>query len=286
MEIISFYGDTSPYLSPQPGEASLNLMKMAKPDLTLELQTALFLARKDKSNIKRERIRYKHNGNYGLVNFEIIPIDFKMVDESYFVIIFDELSKESEQKVEEKYEMTDADETARSVNEELRKELDSTKENLQTIIEEQEATNEELRSALEEVQSSNEELQSTNEELETAKEELQSTNEELNTLNEELGRRNSELTRMKDDLNNLFNNIDIGVLVLNRDLEIRLFTPTAEKMFSIISSDLGRPIGDIRLKINLPDLDSKAKEVMENLSSIKQKVSDKDGRSYQMMIRP
>ena len=72
----------------------------------------------------------------------------------------------------------------------LERELEATREYLQSIIEEQEAMNEELRSANEEIQSSNEELQSTNEELETAKEELQSSNEELTTLNEELQNRN------------------------------------------------------------------------------------------------
>jgi two-component system, chemotaxis family, CheB/CheR fusion protein len=52
----------------------------------------------------------------------------------------------------------------------LEDELASTKEYLQTIIEQHEATNEELKPANEEILSSNEELQSTYEELETAKE--------------------------------------------------------------------------------------------------------------------
>ena len=82
---------------------------------------------------------------------------------------------------------------------ELREELASSKQSLQTVIETQEVTNEELRSAMEEVQSSNEELQSTNEELETAKEELQSSNEELTTLNDELKNRNQTLGILSDN---------------------------------------------------------------------------------------
>jgi len=285
MEILSFHGNTSKYLSPSPGQASLDLMKMAKPELNLELQTAIFLARKQKSPVRRENVRYKHNGDFREVNFEIDPVEVPNIGETFYMILFEDVCP-ALTKPEGEPSSIQSDMVARTVNEELRRELASTKENLQTIIEEQEATNEELRSALEEVQSSNEELQSTNEELETAKEELQSTNEELNTLNEELGRRNSELIRVKDDLNNVFNNIDIGVLVLSRDLKIRLFTPAAEKMFKIISTDVGRPISDIRLKIEAPDLEKKLSEVIENLAPLQERIKDDQGHGYQMRIRP
>jgi len=285
MEILSFHGNTAKFLAPSPGQASLDLMKMAKPDLGLEFQTAIFLSRKQKSPVRRENVRYRHNGDYQEVDFEVIPIEVANLGETFFMILFEDVGPAAI-KGEGEPAANENEFVARTVNEELRRELASTKENLQTIIEEQEATNEELRSALEEVQSSNEELQSTNEELETAKEELQSTNEELNTLNEELGRRNEELIHVKDDLNNVFNNIDIGVLVLSRDLKIRLFTPAAEKMFNLISTDIGRPISDIRLKIDAPDLEKKLSEVIENLVPLQQKIKDEQGRLFQMKIRP
>ncbi|HYA77639.1 MAG TPA: CheR family methyltransferase [Verrucomicrobiae bacterium] len=284
MEIQSFHGETSKYISPMPGQASFDLMKMAKQDLSLELQTAIFIARKQKTNVRRENVRYRRNGDYQEVNFEIIPVEVPNTGETFYTILFEDVCPTSIKHEGEA--ATENESVARTVNEELRRELAATKENLQTIIEEQEATNEELRSALEEVQSSNEELQSTNEELETAKEELQSTNEELNTLNEELGRRNAELINVKDDLNNVFNNIDIGVLVLSRDLKIRLFTPAAEKMFNLINSDVGRPINDIRLKINVPALEKNLSEVIENLTPLQQKIKDEEGHLYQMRIRP
>lgn len=285
MEILSFHGNTSKYLSPSPGQASLDLMKMAKQDLSLELQTAIFMARKQKTPVKRENIRYRHNGDYKEVNFEIIPLEVPHMGETFFMIVFDDVCPTA-MMLDGEAAPNESESAARTINEELRRELASTKENLQTIIEEQEATNEELRSALEEVQSSNEELQSTNEELETAKEELQSTNEELNTLNEELGRRNQELVHVKDDLNNVFNNIDIGVLVLSRDLKIQLFTPTAEKMFNLLPSDVGRPISDIRLKVDVPELEKRLLGVIENLTPVQQKIKDAQEHNYQMRIRP
>ena len=137
----------------------------------------------------------------------------------------------------------------------MRAELETTREHLQSVIQEKENANEELRSAYEEIQSSNEELQSINEELETAKEELQSINEELSTVNKELQQRNQELTEAHDDLANLVASANIPIVMLDRDLRIRRFTPGTNEVINIIPADLGRPIGDIRLRVDFPKLE-------------------------------
>ena len=100
---------------------------------------------------------------------------------------------------------------------ELSDDLDSTKQTLRTVIEQQEATNEEFRSSMEELQSSNEELMSANEELETAKEELQSSKHRMTTLNDELKNRNQIVSNLNDDLANLMNNIDTAVVIVDND---------------------------------------------------------------------
>ena len=122
--------------------------------------------------------------------------------------------------------------------------------------------------------------------METAKEELQSTNEELNTLNEELANRNRELTRSHNDLNNLFSNIDVAIIVLNNELEIRLFNSISEKLFNLIPADVGRCISDIRLKLKITDLEAKLKEIVENFVTKKEEVQDEKGRWYEMRMRP
>src|SRR5262249_12440603 len=149
----------------------------------------------------------------------------------------------------------------------LREDLAATRESLQAIIEEQEATNEELRSANEEIMSSNEELQSTNEELETAKEELQSTNEELTTLNDELESRNTEREPVNNDLHNVLASVNIPIIILGSDLRIRRFTGVAEKLFNLIPGDIGRPITDINLHLNIPDLPKLVMEVIDHLTT-------------------
>src|SRR6185295_16662307 len=135
----------------------------------------------------------------------------------------------------------------------LRLELAAAREYLQTIREQCEAVNEELKSSNEEMVSSNEELQSTNEELETAKEEQQSANEELATMNEELRTRNLQQSQLNDDLTNLLASVQLPIIMLGSDLRIRRFTPMAGKTLRLEGSDVGRPIGNVRLSI--PDFD-------------------------------
>ena len=134
--------------------------------------------------------------------------------------------------------------------------------------------------------SANEELQSINEEMETSKEELQSANEELATLNEELENRNQELTQANNDLNNLLTAVQIAIVILGPDLRIRRFNPAAQEMLNLIPADLGRPIGDIRLPVEVPDLEGLIHEVLDHLAIKEVEVRDREGRWYSLRLRP
>ncbi|MBI4351757.1 MAG: PAS domain-containing protein [Elusimicrobia bacterium] len=168
----------------------------------------------------------------------------------------------------------------------LKKEFARTVERLNALNEDKDTFNEELKAANEEIQSSNEELQSTNEELETSKEELQSTNEELLTLNEELQNKNEELTRLNSDLNNVFASTNIPLIIVGGDLRIKRFTPTARKVMNLIPSDLGRPIGDIRPNLAVPDLEKMILEVVEDMVPKEAEVRDGEGRWHSVHVRP
>ena len=204
--------------------------------------------------------------------------------EPQFLIVFDPIAA-SEPAVQDAVsggESRSDDERLREVEQELV----NTREYLQSVIQEQEIATEELKSAHEEVQSSNEELQSTNEELLTAKEELQSTNEELTTVNDEMQNRNVDLQQINNDLINLLSSVNIPIMMLGSDLRIRRFTPQAEKILSLIPSDIGRQISDFRLKINVPDVAALCLEVVDSLAVKEREVQDEDGRTYSMFIRP
>ena len=168
----------------------------------------------------------------------------------------------------------------------LETELQSTKEYLQTTNEELETSNEELKSTNEELQSVNEELQSTNEELETSKEELQSTNEELVTVNAELQKKVEALSEASDDINNLLASTEIGTIFLDTNLCIKRFTPAVTKLFNLIQTDIGRPIGDITTNIQLDDLIEHAQEVLGTLVRQEAEVQDKKGNWYSMRTAP
>jgi two-component system CheB/CheR fusion protein len=170
--------------------------------------------------------------------------------------------------------------------EQLKQELAATKEYLQSIIEEREGTNEELQSANEEIQSANEELQSTNEELQTSKEELESANEELNTVNEEMQHRNQQWSQLNNDLTNLLNSVNIAMVMLGPDLSVRRYTTQAEKMLGISPIDVGRPITNLRLKVNIANLEESVLDVIRDVVPKQQEFRDHHGSRYNLRITP
>src|SRR5437016_3987697 len=168
----------------------------------------------------------------------------------------------------------------------LTRELAEVHQHLQAISEEHEARIEELRAATEEVQSSNEELQSTNEELETAKEELQATNEELTTVNDELNSRNVELSQISDDLANLLTSTHVPIIMVSLDLRVRRLTPVTERVLTVAPGDVGRPISDLRLSVEVPGLEALLREVIETLTVQEREMQGRDSRWYSVRVRP
>jgi len=283
MEILQFRGRTSAYLEPAPGAASFNLLKMAREGLLAELRTAVHAARKKDTSVRREGIPITSDGETRIVNIDVIPF-VGPSSGRYFIILFEPAQPEPASKSRRKKTPAPAVESKQSAR--LKRELEATRDYLQSIIEEQEAMNEELRSANEEIQSSNEELQSTNEELETAKEELQSSNEELMTLNEELEHRNDELAHANNDLLNLLAAVDLPIVMLDSALCIRRFNTSAQKTLNLIPSDTGRSIRDLSLTLDVKDLDAMIAGVIDTLEVRELRVHDRDGHAYVLRIRP
>ncbi|HEY3760405.1 MAG TPA: chemotaxis protein CheB [Verrucomicrobiae bacterium] len=287
MEVLQFRGRTGLFLEHAHGEATLNLLRMAREGLMPELRAAVAKTIKQNVRVRQECLRVRQNGHFIECHVEIIPFTVPPGSERFYLVLFEPAIPLPEEPGRAKAKKSAAPRPTESAElAHLREELSSTRESLQTIIEEQEATNEELRSANEEIMSSNEELQSTNEELETAKEELQSTNEELTTLNDELESRNNELEQVNNDLHNLLASVNIPIVILGADLKIRRFTAMAEKMFKLIPGDIGRPITDIALPLDLPALDKHVMEVIDSLTPKDIEVRDKQGHWWSARVRP
>jgi two-component system, chemotaxis family, CheB/CheR fusion protein len=287
MNILQFRGKLGKYLEPAAGQASLNIIKMAKEGFAMELRSAVLKAKKEDRQIIVDGLQVKVNGSTAFFSLEVTPFAPIRTKERFYLITFHpEAAVDGGKKKIKQRKVSESKPVDKRQLEKLEQELSATKDYLQSIIEEQEATNEELRAANEEILSSNEELQSTNEEMETAKEELQSANEELTTVNEELHNRNVELKMINNDLNNLLASVHIPTVMVGLDFRIRRFTPMAEKVLNLISTDQGRPITDINLNINLPHLESWLQDVIDSMNHKELEVEDKRGHWYRLQIRP
>jgi PAS domain S-box-containing protein len=168
----------------------------------------------------------------------------------------------------------------------LEDELKVTREELQSTIEQLENSNDELKASNEEVTAANEELQSANEELETSKEELQSLNEELNTVNARLQEKVEELESSNNDILNLLSSTNIATVFLDRALRIRRYTPAGTRLFSLVPSDVGRPMADILRRFTDETLLDDAARVLADLAPLSKEVQAEDGRWYIRRIMP
>ncbi|HJS90767.1 MAG TPA: chemotaxis protein CheB [Steroidobacteraceae bacterium] len=73
-EVLQFRGDTGRYLTPAPGKASLNLLKMAREGLLVSLRALLQRARREETVVREEGVRIKTNGGYTDVALAVIPL--------------------------------------------------------------------------------------------------------------------------------------------------------------------------------------------------------------------
>ena len=288
MQILQFRGYTAPYLDPSPGEATLNLLRMAKESLVLPLRRALQKAKEGDFLVREQGISIEIDGRPEEVSLEVTPIGSADLSECCFLVVFVRNGKTQISSTPQNLTPSalPADEQTAS----LQRELAETREYLRDLTEQYEAHSEELRAANEESRSANEELQSTNEELGTTKEELQSANEELTTVNEELQSRNQEMTATNSDLKNLLAAVTVAIVMADQDLRVRRFNTAAEKLLDLAPVDLGRPIGHLRGRIETPRLEEKVRKVIDTLTATSEELQDanallpdggrKSGRSY------
>jgi len=294
LEILQFRGDTGPYLAPAPGKASLSLLRMARPGLAPALRATINKARKEGTPVREKGLQLDSEDGTREIEIEVVPVKGSPEGAGGFLVLFQEPlpaspppgTKGRGRAARPQGRAAASLEAAQLENARLIQELSATREYLQAVIEQQEAANGELQSANEEAQSANEELQSLNEELETSKEEIQSSNEELATVNDELQNRNAELSLLNNDLFNLLSSIEMAIVIVGPNLCVRRFTPMAEKLLSLLPSDIGRPIGDLKLNLVLPDLERLLGEAIGTASTEEREVQDRNGIWYSLRIRP
>jgi two-component system CheB/CheR fusion protein len=272
LRILYFHGDTSPFLSQPAGEPTRDLMEVVAHAIRAAVREAVRRAVEPGANAGMDSAMVERPGGAR----DLVLVKASTVtgsdDGEHLVISFTAVPVPAAEAVGE----------ARANSESVR----SMRDDLQDLVEELQTSNEELKAAHEEVVSTNEELQSTNEELETSREEMQSLNEELSTVNSQLQAKVEEYQAVSNDLASLLTSTDLAVLFLDTRFCIRRFTTQARDLVDVIETDIGRPLSDLALKFDDPNLFADAKLVLERLAPSEREVRGEEGRWYFRRITP
>ena len=270
------------YLLQPGGVPTVEVLKLVRPELQVELRAALFRAFEEGKAISTRPVPVRFNGAPHLV-YQMVRPHQPAEGPARALIIF--LEDETPLTVET-MASSQGNELNHNMRQQFEAELHHVQGRLQSMREEYETTVEELRAANEELQSTNEEYKSTLEELETSKEELQSINEELQTINQELKTKIEEVTHAHSDVQNLFIATDIATLFLDRELRVKRYTPSAAELFNLMPPDKGRPIGHLRSNLLYEQLEADAQRVLAHLAPVEREIQSQDNRWFLVRVRP
>jgi two-component system CheB/CheR fusion protein len=277
-ECLFSLGPTDRYLAIPPGAPTHDLLAMARQGLGTKLRSAIQRVFKDKAPVTLGGCRVDRDG--AALAFGIAARPVLCDGEELALIGFIDEAK-PERPPGPPSSPGDASRVA-----ELEQELETTRTQLLDAILNLEIYGEDQKAINEEALSVSEEFQSTNEELLTSKEELQSLNEELTALNNQLQETLDRQRTTSDDLQNVLYSTDVATIFLDLDLKIRFFTPSTKSLFSIIPSDVGRPLADLAALAADGALLTDAKAVLAKHLPIEREIGARDGAWYMRRILP
>ena len=255
---------------------NFNLLKLVAPDLAVALGVIVRRVIALNERVVLKRVAVHHDASPRFVNIIVKPyLNQKEFQESFLSVVLEE--DNGEPRAMKAIDPALTGDLQRVTD--LERELTDTRENLQAVIEELETANEEL-------QANNEEMISTNEELQSTNEELQSLNEELHTVSAEHQSKIQELYELNDDLNNYFNNSDIGQILVDRKMVIRKFSPSSRRMVNFIDADIGRSLIDITTNIPSVDMIDQIRKVIDTGELVAKEIETTDHHFYLMRLSP
>jgi two-component system, chemotaxis family, CheB/CheR fusion protein len=285
-QVVYYHGEVRKYLDFPAGEPTIDLLSIAMEGLRMRLRAAVHLALTEGRKVTMDAGKTRReDGRLHPVRITVVPLHEPSEIEGHLLVSFEDIPEEEAGRTAAPSTQVPP-ETDQDVVRQIEYELKSTREELESTIEEMETSNEELKASNEEVMSMNEELQSTNEELETSKEELQSLNEELNTVNNELREKVDELERVNDDTTNLLTSTDVATVFLDRQFRVKRYTPSVNELFSLIPTDVGRPISDVAMRFNDKELYPDCERVLQRLQPAEQEIQSESGSWFIRRVLP
>ncbi|MGO8854967.1 MAG: CheR family methyltransferase [Steroidobacteraceae bacterium] len=267
--VLHFSGATARYLEQPAGAPTQDLLTLARHELRAKLRVALRRAVKEGQRIDLDDAHVLRDGARIPVKITLKPLAVPGSSDPVFLVTFEDRLPSKRQAKTKTLPKVAADSSL-----------------LQQMEDELKITREDLQSNIEELESANEELQAANEEVMSVNEELQSMNEELTTVNSQLKDNVEELAKANDDLANLFSSTDIATLFVDTQLKIGRFTPSMTRLMNLITSDIGRPLGDIRPTIMDPTLLDDARQVLDKLTPVECELATEAGACYLRRVLP
>lgn len=289
-EIVHLSPSAGRFLQFTGGEPSRNLLRAIHPALRIELRAALYRAAQSGSIADAGPLPLEIAGETLRVAMSVRPVGDIAPGFALVVLRANAATAAATAAGGNAEGAAEHDAAARHDDDPLARhldrELERLKAHLRDTVEQYEASTEELKASNEELQAMNEELRSATEELETSREELQSINEELTTVNHELKNKVEELGHSNSDMQNLMDATAIATVFLDRQLHITRYTPSAVALFSLIPSDIGRPLSDLSTPLRYPELGDDARRVLERLVPVEREVAEGDGSAYLVRLLP
>lgn len=276
-ECLYSLGPTDRFLHVPPGTPSHDLLAMVRAPLRSRLRAAIQRATEEKTTVTVAGGPLKQNGP---APFNIVVQPVLNGGEVLLLICFvDEQARTGQSAAPS----TPADMPRIA---QLEKELEVVRAELHGAIRNLERSGEEQKAINEEALSVQEEYQSTNEELLTSKEELQSLNEELTALNSQLQETLERQRTTANDLQNILYSTDVATLFLDDALNIRFFTPATRALFTVIPSDIGRPLADLASLADDDALPADARAVLQTQKPIEREIEGRSGTWFLRRILP
>lgn len=275
-ELVRCYGDCSRLISIPAGQVTLDIFQLIRTDLKIALSTALKESRMTEGRVAYTDVPASVDGQPEYISIVANPISDSHGQKTDFTSVsFIKASREVPLDMQQ-YNIDIA--ASRRISD-LEHELKITKNDLRQTVTELESTNAELQAANEELLTANEELQSSNEEL-------QSVNEELYTVNSEYQSKVTELAVANNDISNFLSTTLVGILMVDKDLNIRKYTEYISSEFNVIEQDVGRSLRYISFNFATIDLLKLCKDVLATRRTVEQRCASVSGKTYLIRIAP
>jgi two-component system CheB/CheR fusion protein len=276
-DIVYISGRTGRYLEPAAGKANWNIHAMAREGLRVPLYTALQQAAPGREPVELHGLAVEAGSGVQYVDVTVQALSEPAALRDMTMVVFRESTAVARRDVSDEVSSPSTDQSA---------EIQRYQQAIEQLREEARVSREELQASNEELQSTNEELQSANEELTSSKEEMQSMNEELQTINSELQTKLDDLAQAQGDMQNVLNSIEIAILFMDQNLNVRRYTARAAKLISLRESDVGRPLSELTTILEYPELEVDTRATLNTLEVCEKQIQTSDRRWFSIRIMP